>query len=287
MSDPTPTIRVPVDVTNPGQFFACCGLLEMADRLWPGAEGWFDRDRLYFNISCKGDFSSLIDAIQRISVSSSVGAAGLKRLGTLMSVATKSLAKMDLQEKVDLRAKWHVETLRFTGPIEITVDWWWNASRETTVLKTWAAKQFILGIVEPMLESVKAAERIESDEVWTSAPSSVGLPLYFDSSASSQSTALDAGFSGNDIGLDRLESFDPLVELMSFIAFQRFRPVRGDEADSLGYALWHYPFSPTVAAAAMAGAVISNRRSQFRFRVLKRTTYMKALLPANPIGDTI
>ncbi len=24
--------------TNPGQFFACCGLLELADRLWPGAE---------------------------------------------------------------------------------------------------------------------------------------------------------------------------------------------------------------------------------------------------------
>ena len=34
-------IRVNVDPTNPGQFFACCGLLELADRLWPGAEGWF------------------------------------------------------------------------------------------------------------------------------------------------------------------------------------------------------------------------------------------------------
>ena len=32
---------VAVDPTNPGQFFACCGLLELADRLWPGAEGWF------------------------------------------------------------------------------------------------------------------------------------------------------------------------------------------------------------------------------------------------------
>ena len=32
------TIRINVDPTNPGQFFACCGLLEFADRLWPGAE---------------------------------------------------------------------------------------------------------------------------------------------------------------------------------------------------------------------------------------------------------
>ena len=35
-----PNIKIPVDLTNPGQFFACCGLLELADRLWPGAEGW-------------------------------------------------------------------------------------------------------------------------------------------------------------------------------------------------------------------------------------------------------
>ena len=37
-----PTISIPVDVANPGQFFACCGLFELADRLWPGAEAWFD-----------------------------------------------------------------------------------------------------------------------------------------------------------------------------------------------------------------------------------------------------
>jgi CRISPR-associated protein Csx14 len=42
MNKPEPRIRVTVDPTNPGQFFACCGLLELADRLWPGAEGWFD-----------------------------------------------------------------------------------------------------------------------------------------------------------------------------------------------------------------------------------------------------
>jgi CRISPR-associated protein Csb3 len=35
-------IRVSVDPTNPGQFFACCGLLELADRLWPDSEGGFE-----------------------------------------------------------------------------------------------------------------------------------------------------------------------------------------------------------------------------------------------------
>ena len=39
---PEPNIRIKVDPTNPGQFFACCGLLELADRLLDGAEGWFE-----------------------------------------------------------------------------------------------------------------------------------------------------------------------------------------------------------------------------------------------------
>ena len=45
-------IRVNVDPTNPGQFFACCGLLELADRLWPGAEGWFEKGE--FCVTCEG-----------------------------------------------------------------------------------------------------------------------------------------------------------------------------------------------------------------------------------------
>ena len=45
-----PAISVPVDPTNPGQFFACCGLLELADRLWGGAEGWFDGNLLHRRI---------------------------------------------------------------------------------------------------------------------------------------------------------------------------------------------------------------------------------------------
>ncbi|MFO7904351.1 MAG: hypothetical protein ACQESR_23920 [Planctomycetota bacterium] len=31
MNQPVPDIMVKVDMTNPGQFFACCGLIELAD----------------------------------------------------------------------------------------------------------------------------------------------------------------------------------------------------------------------------------------------------------------
>jgi CRISPR-associated protein Csb3 len=56
-------IRIPVDLTNPGQFFACCGLLELANRLWPGAEvtGCFSAPRFQrslFSVSARVAFSS-------------------------------------------------------------------------------------------------------------------------------------------------------------------------------------------------------------------------------------
>ena len=53
-------IRVNVDPTNPGQFFACCGLLELADRLWPGAEGWFEKGCCEFCLNAAGSLSEII-----------------------------------------------------------------------------------------------------------------------------------------------------------------------------------------------------------------------------------
>jgi CRISPR-associated protein Csx14 len=65
MSIPEASIRVNVDPTNPGQFFACCGLLELADRLWPGAEGWFADDGREFRIACDGMLPGILSALTK------------------------------------------------------------------------------------------------------------------------------------------------------------------------------------------------------------------------------
>jgi len=52
MSDPT--ITVPVDLTNPGQFFACCGLLELASRIDEHALGWFDGSKYCLSTFAEG-----------------------------------------------------------------------------------------------------------------------------------------------------------------------------------------------------------------------------------------
>ena len=58
MSDQQPNITIPVDLTNPGQFFACCGLLELADRLCSSAEGWFENSE--FHLRCEADLRKLL-----------------------------------------------------------------------------------------------------------------------------------------------------------------------------------------------------------------------------------
>jgi CRISPR-associated protein Csb3 len=55
------SIRIIVDPTNPGQFFACCGLLELADRIWPEAEGWFEGGTFRLNT---GSLSTLIKTLK-------------------------------------------------------------------------------------------------------------------------------------------------------------------------------------------------------------------------------
>lgn len=66
MKNPDPSIRINVDPTNPGQFFACCGLLELADRLWPGAEGWFEKGE--FCVACEGTLEKVLAAAKAVTI---------------------------------------------------------------------------------------------------------------------------------------------------------------------------------------------------------------------------
>ena len=55
------SMRINVDPNNPGQFFACCGLLELAGRIWDEAEGWFESDNTSFVASSSN--ATFVEAI--------------------------------------------------------------------------------------------------------------------------------------------------------------------------------------------------------------------------------
>lgn len=286
MSNPVPSISVAVDPTNPGQFFACCGLLELADRLWPGAEGWFFEGGGVFSIASKGTLKQLLKELSDAKLQSSLGDDGLRRLASLLSQAKTTLTPQDEAEKARLRAAWQVERVTLTAPFDISLDWWWDESPGMKAMKTWAAKQFVLEIARPMLAAI--GEIKWGDEVPSHCLSEVtklsGLPFYYDAANYAQNTPRDYGVAPAE--LKQLPSDRPLIELLTFIALQRFRPLRIPKSEHLRYSLWFVPLAPSVAGAAVSGALNLPSETRFGYRMLYRTEYMKAVLPSHPLLET-
>src|SRR5512146_351690 len=100
-------ITVKADVTNPGQFFACCGLLELADRLWPGAEGWFADGQ--FHVTCEGTLKELVTTL-----------------------AQAELKQLDPEDPTSSR-------LEVGNPFrDLRLDWWHDERAGGKELKVWA-----------------------------------------------------------------------------------------------------------------------------------------------------
>jgi len=84
-----PNIQIPVDLTNPGQFFACCGLLELADRLWPSAEGWFENDIFLITGPPECSLHSLFSKIANSTVANTMTSSQIARLEEIPSLVKK------------------------------------------------------------------------------------------------------------------------------------------------------------------------------------------------------
>lgn len=279
-----PSIRIKVDPTNPGKFLACCGLLELADRIWPGAEGWFE-DRT-FCIDARGGLEELLENLTASQINSSLTDHGLKRLGTLLSAKKAALSPSEAEEKQRLSEQWKRERLLLSEPFHLWLDWWWDEYTGAKVLKTWAAKQLVLDIARPLLNSLNNINWTEDSlgDCLSRTTEVKGLPFYFDSDNNSQGTPRDTGF-----GLYALRNqiaakanTRPLLELAAFFGIQRFRPRITSGDRQLRFVLWRSRLPVSVAPVAAAGLLGHATEDVYAFRMLKRTEYMKAFLPAQP-----
>jgi CRISPR-associated protein Csb3 len=295
MSEVTPSITVDVDPTNPGQFFACCGLLELAHRLWPGSEGWFSNDNTAFNIAipsnlmdcqpgCDSALRQIIESLAVCRLESSLGDYGLQRLGSLLSAEKQFLTAVDLAEKEQLQAAWRVESIFLGEPFNVAVNWWWDKISGITLLKTWAAKQLVIEIARPLQAAIRAMviEDGNLKKILSLTSQCNGLPFYFDSDNQAQSRPRDYGVSV--VNFKKAPTDRPFVELLTFIALQRFRPSRKVNTKSIQYAVWHQPLASSVASAVTSGCLELNSIDRFQFKMLYRTEYMKAFLQSDPIS---
>jgi CRISPR-associated protein Csb3 len=281
------SIRVNVDPTNPGQFFACCGLLELADRLWPGAEGWFEERQ--FCVACVGSLTQLLDTLAECHMTNTMSATQHARFKeiTAMTVKERKAIPGVEDEAKELDRLLRESHIVFGLPFHLTVDWFSDSFAGGSRFKTWAGRQSVLDIAVAMKNALNGTDWRSADCLKFSARD-CGLPFNFDSDLGAQGGAIDIGFSFDPLAgsaLTRIESMArPALELLALIGLQRFRALEIKGENRFLYTLWHQPLSRGIAAAAACGAMPVLGASRFEFRLLYRTKYLKSFLPAIPFS---
>jgi CRISPR-associated protein Csb3 len=291
MSAPSANIAIPVDLANPGQFFACCGLLELADRLWSGAEGRFDRGHFLIVASPECSLHALLDKLAESTVANTMTPAQSARLEELSSMKKKQREAIPglEDEKKSLESLRRELPIVLTGAIEFRVDWFCDEFSGGSRFKTWAGQQSVLDIAKAMHCGLTRTINESDVSLWGSVRG-IGLPFNFDSDLGGQGSALDIGFSFDPLAgseVTRIEgTCRPALELLCFVGLQRFRPREITRENRFVYTVWNASLSPSVAAAVACGAVDVGDGLLHEFKLLYRTKYLKSFLPAIPFqGD--
>lgn len=291
MNYPEPNITVQVDVTNPGQFFACCGLLELADRLWPGAEGWFDGYNFRIRSASECSLRTLLDKLVKSTVANTMTLGQNARLEELSAIKKKQLETMPglVDEKKSLESLRRELPIVLNGHIPFRIDWFCDEFAGGSRFKTWAGQQSVLTIAKAMYDGTASVIDNSGLSLWDNVRG-IGLPFNFDSDLGGQGSGIDIGFvfdALSDREATRIEgTCRPALEFLAFIGLQRFRPCEISRQNRFVYAAWSQPLSPSVAVAAACRAIPAIEAVCYEFRLLYRTKYLKSFLPAIPFqGD--
>jgi CRISPR-associated protein Csb3 len=244
-----PTITVHVDVTNPGQFFACCGLLEFADRLWPGAEGWFASTA--FNMACCGTLPQLVEA-----------------------VASAEIQQINASDP-------YSSPLTIAAPFRpLSIDWWITDRTGAKDLKIWAGSMDSFGIARAMQQALRntqfhSLDLFDIGMVVADAenPTKKKEPFYFDARRATNAHSRDIGFSPNDLSLTSIAH--PAVELLCLIGLQVARPVAHGRTRIYTYFTWSLPILSNLLLPASSGHLAVPGRQGYSFENWFRTGQKK------------
>ena len=256
------SICVRVDLTNPGQFFACCGLLELADRCWNGVEGWFADEA--FHIRCLSTCA--------------VGEPTLA--GLLETIAWSELRQVDRDNDLS-------SPVELGAPFSLRLDWWNDTRGGGKALKVWAGRMGSVRIARAMLH-VLSDPKVHSEALLNHAtvvrdPTDLSKkvePYYFDSRRGSNARSLDIGFAPDSLGMTTAAY--PAVEFLCLVGLQRFRPMAAGAPRVFEYRAWSTPLAPEIAPTVMCGSVDIGSGRAFRFENAFRTDQRKhkAFTPA-------
>lgn len=262
MSEP---ISIAMDVTNPGQFFACCGLLELAGRFDRNATAYFEPG--FFRVSA--DVPEILRAFFDCDV-------------TVETIADSD--EEDAVEPADVDAhRGRTYPMILGKPFNLRLDWWKEEPAQAQKLKTWTAGQRVTDLLREHHERRKHrgqtqfiripsmrerfAEAYKRDSVnWlrTAEPIESPYPFGFDSRLG-RNNALDLGHFGQGA-----MAFSPAVDVLTLVGFQRFRPRTIETWTRNRYSTWKAPLSVEIASIAILDLIPQVVANSFEFPVKRR-----------------
>jgi CRISPR-associated protein Csb3 len=284
MTEPDPAITVALDPTNPGQFFACCGVLELADRLWDGAEGWFPAPGTFqvapVTPTADATADRFIAALAGCRVTNTMTAVQVARRNELAAMGTKKLKQAPEleEEKKDLDAMWRERPVVLHEPFYLQIDWFSDDRAGGSRYKTWAGQQSVIEIVLAMMAPIATGNWSAVPPAnWLNPPGGDGLPFNFDSNLG-RSSSIDVGFSLDPLKMS--PKTRPFLELLAFVGLQRFRPASEGRENRHRYTAWTTPLLPVAASCAASGQLGNPIWPTYEFQLLYRTKYLKSFLSA-------
>ena len=267
------TATVPVDLDNPGQVFACLGLIEALDALVGNAQGGFTWNAEYdlqgrFVVEAATATNPIETVLDFLSDATATALAptgwtpsSTKNVGAVESIPDAPCPMRDLGDMA------LPVVLRGTGTCEITIGHWADGSSRDD-FKLYAGNRSALKITQSMLASIRQlwndrrADMV-SDPFGTTCP--IRGSFNFDARCAWE--AIDLGYSPNDHGQKVLGS--PAVELLAAWGLEHARPTRvpGVQRRVYRYSAWPVPLPPILARPALGGVFDNANGRSFRLRL--------------------
>lgn len=223
---------IETDLHNPGQFFACCGLLYCADRLLTGSVACFDGDRFVLQAD---------EADPALAV--------VRRLEGCIDSVTADTDDADSPVRI--------------GDVPVRLDFWSHFDDRPTI-KLFAGQIRSRALMERWARHLQVCcKKVGGLSSWIEC-TETSLPSGID--AATRWTAQDVGFSLNEQGMKEMRTY-PLVEFFAHVGVQSYCWSEVRRGSRHAYHTWGVPLPMLVAAPVAAGAIPHLITRRFEFEV--------------------
>jgi hypothetical protein len=156
----TSTATLAVNPANPGHYFACCGLFELAARLTANSNtaepalAWFEQD------SATGQWRfHLANTLPLANLLEKITAAEITVADKSEEDADEDDEDLDNDEIENEEKDASAPPLFFNSPLSLRLDWWTTASVKTSALKVWAGSMKVHNIARSMRFAIQQSLR--------------------------------------------------------------------------------------------------------------------------------